>query len=60
MTTIHPTDSTLFDLVLAHSKEGIVIRIGHAMTVVDPDDLKRQVDALATDILLERTLHDQI
>ena len=49
MTTIHPTDDRLFDLVLAHSKEGIVIRIGHAMTVVDPAELKRQVDEIVSD-----------
>ena len=49
MTTIPATDDRLFDLVLAHSKEGIVVRIGHAMTVIDPDELVKEVEKLVSD-----------
>jgi len=54
MTTIQPTDNTLFELVLSKSAEGIVVRIGHAFTVVDPADLVREAEILAADIKLER------
>ena len=42
-----------FPLILGRSKEGAMVRIGHVMTVVKPEELKKAVDSLAIDIELE-------
>ena len=54
MTTLHPTDDRLFDLVLSRDKDGIMVSIDHAYTIVRPEDLVRKAEELATDIKLER------
>jgi len=56
MTTIKPTDEHLFPLELSKAKEGVVLRIGHAMTVVDPTRLVKEATIIATDIKLEKMI----